>query len=241
MSRILLVEDDQALLTALEITIRSAGYDVACATTAAQGVAAAAADPPDLVILDLGLPDRDGTWVIESLRAWTGVPIVVLSGRTDGTDKVAALDAGADDYVTKPFVTDELLARLRAAERRRTDGDPRPRVALGGYVVDLAARTVTPSAGPAVAAGAGAGAAAAAGGPVTLTPTEWAVLELLLRRPGRLIGTQEIIRTVWGSGHRKDTDSVRTYLARLRRKLEADPARPRHLLTEPGMGYRFRP
>jgi two-component system KDP operon response regulator KdpE len=232
-SRVLLVEDEQSILTALSITIRGAGYEVDCAVTAAQALATAVAAPPDLVVLDLGLPDRDGVDVIHGLRGWTDVPIIVLSGRTDSTDKVAALDAGADDYVTKPFVTDELLARLRAAHRRRPEGDDRPRVRVGRLVVDLAAHTVTD-----VEGGAGGDAPPEE---VRLTGTEWAVLETLLRSPGRLIGQRELLQRVWGPGHERDTDSLRTYLARLRRKLEPDPSRPRYLLTEPGMGYRFQP
>jgi two-component system KDP operon response regulator KdpE len=166
--------------------------------------------------------------VIHGLRDWTDVPIIVLSGRTEGVDKIAALDAGADDYVTKPFVTEELLARLRAAGRRRSGGEDRPRVRVGRVVVDLAARTVIPVEGPDA-------------DEIRLTPTEWSVLELLLRNPGRLMTQRDLVRTVWGPGHRGDTDSLRVYLARLRRKLEPDPRRPRHLVTEPGMGYRFQP
>jgi two-component system KDP operon response regulator KdpE len=248
-TRVLLVEDEQTMLMTLAITVRAAGYEVDCAATAAQALATAVAVPPDLVVLDLGLPDRDGTVVIEGLRSWTDVPIIVLSGRTDSADKVAALDAGADDYVTKPFVTEELLARLRAAGRRHPSGDDRPRVQVGRLVVDLAARTVTPvdDAGQDAAGQDDAGqddgeqGAAGQGEEIRLTPTEWAVLELLLRHPGRLMTQRELVRTVWGPGHRGDSDSLRVYLARLRRKLEPDPSRPRHLVTEPGMGYRFQP
>jgi two-component system KDP operon response regulator KdpE len=225
-SRVLLVEDERAMLTALAITVRAAGYEVDCAETAGQALASAVATPPDLVVLDLGLPDR--VEVIHGLRDWTDVPIIVLSGRTEGVDKIAALDAGADDYVTKPFVTEELLARLRAAGRRRSGGEDRPRVRVGRVVVDLAARTVIPVEGPDA-------------DEIRLTPTEWSVLELLLRNPGRLMTQRDLVRTVWGPGHRGDTDSLRVYLARLRRKLEPDPRRPRHLVTEPGMGYRFQP
>ena len=235
MTRVLLVEDDEDILTALAITLRAEGYDVDCATTAAQAMAAAVAVPPHLVVLDLGLPDRDGNDVIRGLRGWTGVPIVVLSGRTDAGDKVTALDLGADDYVTKPFMTDELLARMRAVQRRvREDGDEPVRVDIGHHVVDLAAHTVT-SADPTDPTN-------MEGLPteVRLSPTEWAVLELLLRNPGRLITQREFMNRLWGEGRRGD-DSLRTYLARLRRKLEPDPSRPRYLLTEPGMGYRFRP
>jgi two-component system KDP operon response regulator KdpE len=224
---VLLVEDDRTLLTSLSITLRAAGYRVDRAGTAAQALATAVAEPPDLVVLDLGLPDRDGGEVIRQLRGWSDVPIVVLSGRSDSGDKVTALDAGADDYVTKPFAPDEVLARLRAAARRRLEGEDRPRVAVGSAVVDLAARTVTVAGPPSSA--------------VRLTPTEWALLELLLRNPGRLVSRRELVTRVWGEDHREDSDALRVYLARLRRKLEPDPARPRYLLTEPGMGYRFRP
>jgi len=226
MSRVLLVEDERTILTALAITLRAAGYAVDCATSAAHALATAVASPPDVVVLDLGLPDLDGVEVIHGLRGWTDVPIIVLSGRTDSTDKVEALDAGADDYVTKPFDTQELLARLRVARRRRGEGsqsEQRVRVSIGDHEVDLPARTVR---GP---------------GEVTLTPTEWAVLEVLVRHPGRLVSRRELLARVWGQRHGSDSDSLRTYLARLRRKLERDPTRPRHLLTEPGMGYRFRP
>jgi two-component system KDP operon response regulator KdpE len=229
MTRVLLVEDDETILTTLAISLRAEGYDVACATTAAGALAAATAVPPQLVVLDLGLPDRDGTAVIESLRGWTQVPIIILSGRANSGDKVAALDLGADDYVTKPFVIEELLARLRAVQRRSPDGDECPQMEIGEYVVDLAAHTVTPSADTSTS------------GDVRLSPTEWAVLGILLRCPGRLVTRRELISRVWGAEHRGDTDSLRVYLARLRRKLEPVPARPRYLVTDPGMGYRFQP
>jgi two-component system KDP operon response regulator KdpE len=187
-------------------------------------LAAAHASPPDLVLLDLGLPDLDGVDVIRRLRDHSDVPIVVLSARAGSTDKVGALDAGADDYVTKPFGVDELLARLRAVLRRSPDSaDPAP-VRLGDAVVDLAARTVT-----------------RAGEPVHLTPTEWGVLEVLLRNPGRLVPQRQLLHAVWGPSYDTETNYLRLYLAQLRRKLEPVPARPRYLLTEPGMGYRFRP
>lgn len=230
MTRVLLVEDDDDILTTLAIILRAEGYQVESATTAAQALTTAVACPPHLVLLDLGLPDQDGTDVIRSLRGWTRIPIVILSGRAEGSDKVTALDLGADDYVTKPFTSEELLARLRAVQRRQRDGDDVPtRADLGRYRIDLASRTVEPLTPTATESG------------IRLSPTEWAVLEVLLRNPGRLILQREFITSVWGPGHRGDSDSLRTYLARLRRKLEPDPSRPRHLLTEPGMGYRFRP
>jgi two-component system KDP operon response regulator KdpE len=236
-TRVLLVEDDENILTTLAIMLRAEGYEVECATTAAQALTTAAAVQPQLVVLDLGLPDRNGTEVIRALRTWTSIPIVILSGRTEAGDKVTALDLGADDYVTKPFTTEELLARLRAVQRRaREDGGACPVVEIGRYAVDFAARTVT-----VIPDRAASCTAAEAPADVGLSPTEWAVLELLVRHPGRLISRQELATGVWGAGRRSDSDSPRTYLARLRRKLESDPARPQHLLTEPGMGYRFQP
>jgi two-component system, OmpR family, KDP operon response regulator KdpE len=223
-SRVLLVDDEPQILRALAMTVRAAGYQVTTATTAAQALASASATPPDLVVLDLGLPDRDGTEVIRTLRGWTDVPVVVLSGRNGTADLVGALDAGADDYVVKPFGTDELLARLRAARRRAGTADDVPAVRMGDLVVDLATRTVVPAGKEAV----------------HLTPTEWAVLEVLVRRPGRLVPREELVTRVWGPSHAQD-DALRVHLVRLRRKLEPDPSRPRHLVTEPGMGYRFRP
>ena len=184
----------------------------------------ASARLPDLVILDLGLPDMDGTEVIAGLRGWTDVPILVLSGRTDSADKVDALDAGADDYVTKPFGMDELLARLRAMTRRTGTKDEQAVVQVGEASVDLAARKVT-----------------LAGSDVRLTPTEWHLLEVLLRHPGKLLSQRELLSEVWGPGYETAQGNLRLYMAQLRRKLEPDPARPRHLLNEPGMGYRFEP
>ena len=175
-------------------------------------------------MLDLGLPDLDGVEVIRGLRGWTSVPIIVLSGRTSGGDKVAALDAGADDYVTKPFGVEELLARIRAVTRRAVAADDgSPSVDVGGYRVDLLDKRVD-------------------GQPeVRLTPTEWRLLEALVRHPGKLVGQRQLITEVWGPAYTADTSSLRLYLNRLRRKLEPDPSRPRHLITEPGMGYRFQP
>jgi len=177
-------------------------------------------------VLDLGLPDLDGVEVIEGLRGWTSVPIIVLSGRTSGGDKVAALDAGADDYVTKPFGIEELLARIRAVTRRAAvpDGAGSPTVDIGTWRVDLADRRVTGD-----------------GGEVKLTPTEWKLLEAFVRHPGKLIGQRQLLTEVWGPAATGDTSSLRLYLNRLRRKLEPDPSRPEHLLTEPGLGYRFQP
>jgi two-component system KDP operon response regulator KdpE len=226
MSRVLIVEDEPQILQTLVITIRASGYEVACAGTAAEALAAAGRHPPDLVVLDLGLPDLDGVEVVTALRSWTDAPIIVLSGRTGSEDKVRALDAGADDYVTKPFGTEELLARLRAAHRRAGGSDSVPEIRIGVHVIDLSRRAVT---------------SPAATGERQLTPTEWDVLELLVRHPGRLITQDEIARRIWGTDHTRAGDSLRVYLARLRRKLEPDPGRPRYLITEPGMGYRFQP
>jgi two-component system KDP operon response regulator KdpE len=228
-TRVLIIDDEPQILRALRINLRVRQYDVDTATTGAQALEHASKHPPDLVILDLGLPDLDGVEVIQGLRGWTVAPIIVLSGRADSTDKVEALDAGADDYVTKPFGMEELLARMRAVGRRAaTDGDE-PRVQLGDLTVDLAAKRVIHD---------------AAGGPATdvrLTPTEWHLLEVLLRHPGKLLSQQYLLREVWGPGYAEATGNLRLYMAQLRRKLEPDPARPRWLLTEPGMGYRFQP
>jgi two-component system KDP operon response regulator KdpE len=222
---VLVVDDEPQLLRALRITLSAQGYDVHTAATGRRALAEAAARPPDLVILDLGLPDIDSAEVINRLRANSTVPIIVLSGRTSGADKVAALDAGADDYVTKPFGIEELLARIRAVTRRSGTEDSTVTVELGDYQVDLGTRRVWST----------------VDGDVRLTPTEWRLLEALVRHPGKLIGRRQLITEVWGPVGAEDSSSLRFYLNRLRRKLEPDPSRPRHLLTEPGMGYRFEP
>ena len=223
MTRILVVDDDPQILRALRINLRARRYDIDTAVDGASAMQAAAEHSPDLVVLDLGLPDMEGVDVIRGLRGWTTVPILVLSGRADSRDKVDALDAGADDYVTKPFGVDELLARVRTVTRRARPADEAPhRVVLGEHTVDLAAHTVT-------------------GGDVRLTPTEWQLLEHLLRNPGKLITQRALLHDVWGPQYTTETNYLRQYMVRLRRKLEADPAHPRHLLTEPGMGYRFQP
>ena len=194
------------------------------------------------MILDLGLPDLDGVEVIEGLRGWTKAPIIVLSGRADSTDKVEALDAGADDYITKPFGVEELLARMRAAVRRTGTAEDAPRIRLGQLVVDLAAKRVTRQA--VVPAGGGAADAdrlTAQSDDIRLTPTEWHLLEVLLRNPGKLLSRSQLLTEVWGPGYADATGNLRLYMAQLRRKLEPDPARPRWLITEPGMGYRYQP
>ena len=224
MTRVLVIDDDPHLLRALRITLRAAGLDVDTAPDGRTALQQAAAVPPDVVVLDLGLPDLDGTEVLAGLRPWYAGPVLVLSARADSQDKVRALDAGADDYVTKPFDMSELLARLRAALRRGSGEPADPVVTTGHFTVDLAARQVTVE-----------------GAPVRLTPTEWGLLEALVRHPGRLIAQRQLLQSVWGPAYEKETHYLRVYLAQLRRKLEPDPAHPRYLRTEPGMGYRFTP
>jgi len=223
-SRVLVVDDDAALVRALSINLRARGYEVHAASTGAGALALAASHPPQAVVLDLGLPDLDGTEVIAGLRGWTGVPILVLSAREDSAEKVAALDAGADDYVVKPFGMDELLARLRAAIRRGSPEPARPVVTTADFTVDLSAGRVTRD-----------------GGDVRLTPTEWHLLEVLVRNPGRVVDHDRLLTEVWGPAYRDQTNYLRVYMATLRRKLEPDAAAPKHLLTEPGRGYRFEP
>jgi len=232
MIRILVVDDETQLLRALRINLTARHYTVLTAPNGAAALQAAAKHTPDLVVLDLGLPDMDGTDVIAGLRGWTKVPILVLSGRTDAGDKVAALDAGADDYVTKPFSMDELLARIRALIRRvETDSAPPAITVVGHHAVDLTAKTVTRTGRQPEGATA----------PVHLTRTEWAMLEILLRNPGRLVSGRQILLEIWGPAYENQTNYLRFYMARLRQKLEPEPAHPRQLLTEPGMGYRFQP
>jgi two-component system KDP operon response regulator KdpE len=224
MTKILVVDDEPQIARALRINLTAHGYEVTTAPDGAQALRAAAAVVPDLVVLDLGLPDMDGAEVIAGLRGWSRAPILVLSGRAASAEKIAALDAGADDYVTKPFDIGELLARVRAATRRGGGADDAPMTEIGGATVDLASREVRRD-----------------GEEVRLTKTEWQLLEVLLRNPGKLVGQRELLHRVWGPNYGRETNYLRQYMAQLRRKLEADPARPVHLLTEPGMGYRFRP
>ncbi|NKY84767.1 response regulator [Nocardia veterana] len=222
--RVLVVDDEPQILRALRINLSVRGYDVITAATGAAALRAAAEKHPDVVVLDLGLPDIDGIEVLAGLRGWSSMPVIVLSARTDSADKVEALDTGADDYVTKPFGMDELLARLRAAVRRSTSAveDIAPVVETSSFTVDLAAKKVTRR-----------------GHDVHLTPTEWGVLEMLVRNQGKLVGRRELLREVWGPSYATETHYLRVYLAQLRRKLEDDPSQPKHLLTEAGMGYRF--
>jgi len=230
-STVLIVDDEPQIMRALRINLRVRHYEVHVAGTGTQALEVAAKHPPDLVILDLGLPDLDGVEVIQGLRGWTDAPIIVLSGRADSSDKVDALDAGADDYVTKPFSMEELLARMRAVSRRQSGEGDVPQVRLGDLVVDLAAKRVLRRPRP----------DGQVQPDIRLTPTEWHLLEVLLRSPGKLLSQQQLLAEVWGPGYADAAGNLRLYMAQLRRKLEPDPARPRWLLTEPGMGYRFEP
>jgi two-component system, OmpR family, KDP operon response regulator KdpE len=224
-TRILVVDDEPALARALAINLRAHGYDVAIAANGRAALVAASAQPPALVVLDLGLPDMDGVEVVEGLRGWSTVPVLVLSARHEQTQKVAALDAGADDYITKPFGMDEFLARVRAALRRTGPADEgTARVTTDAFVVDLVAHTVT-----------------AGEREVRLTPTEWHLLEVLVRNPGRLVPQRQLLQEVWGPQYGSESNYLRVYVSQLRRKLEPDPTRPRHILTQPGVGYRFEP
>jgi two-component system KDP operon response regulator KdpE len=220
---VLVIDDETALLRALRINLSARDYTVHTATDGVSGLAVMARDHPDIVIVDLGLPDMDGADVIAGIRGWSTAPIIVLSARGDEAQKVHALDIGADDYVTKPFGMNELLARLRAATRRIGPTTDEPVVDVGDFVIDLASKRV----------------ALGGGEPVRLTPTEWQLLEVLARHRGRLVTSRQLLQQVWGPAYESETHYLRVYMAQLRRKLEPDPARPRHLLTEPGMGYRL--
>jgi two-component system, OmpR family, KDP operon response regulator KdpE len=227
MTRVLIVDDEPQILRALRINLTARQYDVIVAADGTEALHAAAADHPDLILLDLGLPDIDGIEVIRKLRAWTPVPIIIVSGRVGSADKVHALDAGADDYVSKPFDMEELLARLRAVIRRQSGASEAPEtVRIGAFAVDLRAHAVVRQ---------------DTGESVHLTRTEWQLLEALVRHPGALVTQRQLLQQVWGPTYATETNYLRQYMAQLRRKLEDDPARPRHLLTEPGMGYRFTP
>ena len=225
MTRVLVVEDEPQIVRALVINLRARRYEVDAAPDGATALRLAAAHKPDVVLLDLGLPDMDGVDVIKGLRGWTRSPILVLSARQTSEEKVRSLDAGADDYVTKPFSMDELLARLRAAVRRTEEADTTDAdavVTTDAFTVDLIAKRVQRG-----------------GEDVRLTPTEWHLLEALIRHPGRLISQKQLLQEVWGPSYATQTNYLRVYMAQLRRKREADPSHPRHLITEPGMGYRF--
>jgi two-component system, OmpR family, KDP operon response regulator KdpE len=229
-TRVLIVDDEPQILRALRINLTARQYEVVTAADGGAALRAASEAHPDLVVLDLGLPDIDGVQVIRSLRGWTPVPIVVLSGRSGSQDKVDALDAGADDYVTKPFSVDELLARIRAVTRRRIAPDGAPVARIGRYSVDLERHTAVDNDGSAHLAKT-----------AHLTKTEWQLLDVLLRNPGKLVSQRQLLQEVWGPTYLEQTQYLRQYMAQLRRKLEDDPTRPRHLLTEPGMGYRYQP
>ncbi|BDI22916.1 response regulator [Herbiconiux sp. L3-i23] len=222
--KILVADDDPQMVRALRITLAAHGHDVITAADGREAITTAVAAHPDLVLLDLGMPGLSGLEVIEAIRGWSTLPILVISGRTDSADKVDALDAGADDYVTKPFAADELLARVRALARRTPNAADEPTVAFGDVVVDLANRQVTRD-----------------GAVVRLTPTEWKILDVLVRNPGRLVTRERLLTEVWGPQYTSDTGYLRLYLAQLRKKLERDSSHPEHLLTEQGMGYRFSP
>jgi two-component system, OmpR family, KDP operon response regulator KdpE len=224
MTRILAVDDEPQILRALATNLRARGYEVDLAQTGEAALVLAARRHPDLVVLDLGLPGMDGVEVIQGLRGWSSVPIIVLSVRDQERDKVAALDAGADDYVTKPFGMDELLARLRAALRRTVPAEEEAVIETADFTVDLAAKHVTTSKGE-----------------VRLTPTEWHIVEVLVRNAGKLVTQRQLLQEVWGPQYEKETNYLRVYLAQIRRKLEPDPARPRYFITEARMGYRFEP
>jgi two-component system KDP operon response regulator KdpE len=221
-TKVLVIDDEEPILRALRINLTARQYEVSTAADAASGLAAMARVRPDVLILDLGLPDMDGTEVIRGVRGWTSTPIIVLSAWGQESQKVAALDAGADDYVTKPFGMNELLARLRAAVRRASPAPDQPVLVTPDFTVDLAAKRVTRGAAD-----------------VRLTPTEWQLLEILVRNENRLVTQRQLLQEVWGPQYGTEANYLRVYLAHLRRKLEPDPSRPRYLLTEPGMGYRF--
>jgi two-component system KDP operon response regulator KdpE len=222
-TKVLVVDDEVRFARALAISLRARGYEVDTASTGEQGLEQAAHGHPDVVVLDLGLPGIDGLDVLRGLRGWTTVPVIVLSARHGEPSKVDALDAGADDYVTKPFGMDELLARLRAVLRRTTATDEPAVVSTDDFTLDLAAKT----------------AAAPDGTPIHLTPREWGVVEVLVRNEGKLVSQKQLLQEVWGPQYETETDYLRVYLANVRRKLEPDSARPEYFITEPGMGYRF--
>ena len=224
MTRVLVIDDEAPILRALRINLAARKYEVSTAADGASGLAAMARDRPDVLILDLGLPDMDGTDVIRGVRGWTSTPIIVLSAWGQEAQKVAALDAGADDYVTKPFGMNELLARLRAAVRRASPAPDEPVVTTPDFSVDLAGKQVSRD-----------------GQVVRLTPTEWQLLEVLVRHADRLVSQRQLLQEVWGPEYQTEANYLRVFVANLRRKLEPDPSAPRYLLTEPGMGYRFRP
>ncbi len=223
-TKVLVCDDDASLLRALSISLTARGYEVVVARSGEECLDLTAHRHPDVVLLDLGLPGIDGVEVVHAIRGWSTVPIIVLSARHQSVSKVEALDAGADDYVTKPFGMDELLARLRAALRRTGSGVDEPKVVTEGFTVDLVAKRVTRD-----------------GQDVHLTPKEWEIVEVLVRNPGRLVSQRQLLQQVWGPEYETETEYLRVLMGRVRRKLEVDHSRPRHFRTEPGMGYRFEP
>ena len=224
--KILIADDDPQILRALRITLTAKGYEVFTATNGAEAVSAAVDHRPDLFLIDLGMPQLDGLDVIHAVRGWSQAPILVVSGRSGAAEKVEALDAGADDYLTKPFAVEELLARIRALGRRVQAVEAAPIVRLGAVTIDLAAHSVTRSTPEGERL-------------IRLTPTEWQFIEILIRNAGKLVTRQTVLTTIWGTEHAEDTGYLRLYVSQLRRKLEDDPANPVHLITEPGMGYRL--
>ncbi|MCK3769958.1 response regulator transcription factor [Microbacterium aerolatum] len=224
--KILIADDDPQILRALRITLTAKGYEIFTAADGAQAITAAIDHHPDIFLIDLGMPELDGIEVIHGIRGWSQAPILVVSGRAGAADKVEALDAGADDYITKPFAVEELLARIRALTRRVPQEDPTPVVHLGNVTIDLAAHSVTRDTSDGQKQ-------------IRLTPTEWQFIDILIRNAGKLVTRQTILTTIWGTEHAEDTGYLRLYISQLRRKLEEDPSNPAHLLTEPGMGYRL--
>ncbi|GAB2550695.1 response regulator [Brachybacterium huguangmaarense] len=224
--KILIADDDPQILRALRITLTAKGYEIFTAADGAQAITAAIDHHPDIFLIDLGMPELDGIEVIHGIRGWSQAPILVVSGRAGAADKVEALDAGADDYITKPFVVEELLARIRALTRRVPQEDATPVVHLGNVTIDLAAHSVTRDTSEGQKQ-------------IRLTPTEWQFIDILIRNAGKLVTRQTILTTIWGTEHAEDTGYLRLYVSQLRRKLEEDPSNPAHLLTEPGMGYRL--
>lgn len=222
MTRVLVVDDEAQIRRALATNLHARGYEVDQAESGEQALTLAADNRPDAVILDIGLPGIDGIEVVRGLRGWSSVPIIMLTVREQDTDKIEALDAGADDYVTKPFSMGELLARLRAALRRNAPHDESPAVCTDDFTIDLAAKRVERN-----------------GDDVHLTPLEWGIVEVLVRNPGKLVGQRQLLQEVWGPQYESETNYLRLYLAQIRRKLEPEPSRPRYFVTEPGMGYRF--
>ena len=223
--KILIADDDPQLVRALTLTLGAVGYDIATAADGAEALRAVVEEHPDVVMVDLGMPHVDGLGVIEGLRGWSNIPVLVVSGRAGAADKVEALDAGADDYITKPFAMDELLARLRALTRRTTPTPDQPSETFGSIRIDFVAKSVVREPDEAI----------------RLTPTEWRILEILVRNPGRLVTREDILTRIWGPAHTTDGGYLRLYVSQLRKKLEAVPAQPRYLQTVQGMGYRFVP